>query len=68
MESSEANHSSRLREQTARRTRPGQVMGEYVVVPRSVREDPAKFDRLLRQSIAYVSSMPPKPKRRKSPA
>jgi TfoX/Sxy family transcriptional regulator of competence genes len=44
--------------------RPGRKMGEYVVVPRNIRDDSAEFDRLLELSIRYVSSLPPKQKKK----
>jgi TfoX/Sxy family transcriptional regulator of competence genes len=44
--------------------RPGSKMGEYVVVPERVRNDPALFDRLLKQSAEYAGSLPPKKKRK----
>ena len=42
----------------------GRKMGEYVVVPQKIRDDSAIFDRLLELSIRYVSSLPPKEKRK----
>ena len=44
---------------------PGRKMGQYVVVPKEIREDPAIFDRLLELSVKYVSSLPPKKKKGK---
>lgn len=44
----------------------GRAMKEYVVLPPSVYDDPAKLGDWLRRSIEYVSSLPPKePKPRK---
>lgn len=50
--------------------RRGQRMAEYAVIPPRIRDDPVEFGRLLRASLAYVSSLPPKPKGkpRKRPA
>jgi len=42
----------------------GRKMGEYVVVPEGLRDDAAQFDRLLEISIDYVSSLPPKQKKK----
>jgi hypothetical protein len=41
----------------------GRKMGEYVVVPKEIREDAANFDKLLELSIKYVSGLPPKKKK-----
>jgi TfoX/Sxy family transcriptional regulator of competence genes len=44
--------------------RPGRKMGEYVVVPERIRDDSALFDKLLKQSVEYARSLPPKQKRK----
>lgn len=46
---------------------PGRKMGEYLVVPEEVRLDAAAFDDLLKRSVEYARSLPPKPKKRKGP-
>lgn len=43
----------------------GRTMGEYVVVPKEIRDDAASFDRLLELSIKYVSGLPAKKKKGK---
>lgn len=44
---------------------PGRKMGEYVVVPERVREDDTLFDRLLKQSVKYASSLPAKERKKR---
>ncbi len=44
---------------------PGRVMKEYVVVPESVYSDKEKFAGIVKMAVAYVSSLPPKEKKRR---
>lgn len=45
--------------------RPGTVMKEYVNLPASIYKKSDVFSKLLKQSISYVRSLPPKKKRSK---
>jgi hypothetical protein len=42
----------------------GRKMGEYVVVPKEIRDDAVRFDRLLELSLEYVSKLPAKQKKK----
>ncbi len=42
---------------------PGRVMREYVVVPKSLLDAPERLRSWLEKSLAYVSSLPAKPKK-----
>jgi hypothetical protein len=44
---------------------PGRVMKEYLVIPKNVYSNKEKFSRLLEVSLEYVSSLPPKIKKKK---
>ena len=46
---------------------PGRTMREYVVVPESIVGDRRALAMWLKRGLAYVSSLPPKTARRKSP-
>ena len=43
---------------------PGRVMREYVAVPKVLLDSPERLRAWVEKSLAYVSSLPPKPKRR----
>ena len=45
---------------------PGRVMKQYVEIPESLYRDKAAFPKILNMSLAYVSSLPPKRKSKKS--
>jgi TfoX/Sxy family transcriptional regulator of competence genes len=42
---------------------PGRVMREYVVVPKMLLNAPRNLRPWVEKSLAYVSSLPPKPKK-----
>jgi TfoX/Sxy family transcriptional regulator of competence genes len=44
---------------------PGRVMKEYITIPDTVYGDPEIFSDLLAKSVTYVSSLPPKVRKRK---
>ncbi len=44
---------------------PGRVMKEYLVIPEDVYRNEEEFTRLLEMSLGYVSSLPPKVKKKK---
>jgi TfoX/Sxy family transcriptional regulator of competence genes len=44
---------------------PGRIMKDYVTIPEKVYTDEQIFTELLAQSIHYVSSLPPKEKKKK---
>ncbi len=44
---------------------PGRVMKEYVTIPDHIYGDPDIFPDLLARSVAYVSSLPPKVKKKR---
>jgi TfoX/Sxy family transcriptional regulator of competence genes len=44
---------------------PGRIMKEYITIPDSVYGDPEIFSGLLDESVAYVSSLPPKVKKKR---
>ena len=41
---------------------PGRTMKEYIVVPEAVYRDRVRFENLVRHSLEYVRSLPPKQK------
>ena len=43
---------------------PGRVMKEYVEIPESLYRDKAAFPEILNMSVKYVSSLPPKLKKK----
>ena len=43
---------------------PGRIMREYVVVPFWILKDKKKLKEWIRKSLAYVSSLPQKPKKK----
>ena len=43
---------------------PGRILREYVVVPFRILKDKEKLKEWIRKSLAYVSSLPPKPKKK----
>jgi TfoX/Sxy family transcriptional regulator of competence genes len=43
---------------------PGRVMKEYVEIPESLYRDNAAFPEILNMSVKYVSSLPPKLKKK----
>jgi len=43
----------------------GRIMKEYVVIPNSIYDDPESFDEWLNKSFQYVSSLPPKKKKKR---
>ncbi len=45
--------------------RPGRVMREYISLPESVYKKKDVFSKLLRKSVRYARSLPPKKKRSK---
>lgn len=45
--------------------RPGRIMKEYITIPDNIYGDHALFSDLLAKSVAYVSSLPPKVKKRR---
>jgi TfoX/Sxy family transcriptional regulator of competence genes len=45
---------------------PGRIMKDYVTIPKTVYRDKQIFTELLAQSIHYVSSLPPKEKKKRS--
>ena len=44
---------------------PGRVMKEYLVIPEDVYRNEEEFTKLLEMSLEYVSSMPPKVKKKR---
>ncbi len=44
---------------------PGRVMKEYVTVPEQVLAKPAELKKWLRKSLDYVSTLPPKQRKKK---
>jgi TfoX/Sxy family transcriptional regulator of competence genes len=44
----------------------GRVMKEYVEIPETLYRDKTAFPKILNMSVKYVSSLPPKPKDKKS--
>ena len=44
---------------------PGRVMREYLVIPEEVYRNEEEFAKLLELSLGYVSSLPPKIKKKK---
>ena len=44
---------------------PGRIMKEYVVIPEHIYTDTEVFSDLLARSVDYVSSLPPKEKRKR---
>jgi TfoX/Sxy family transcriptional regulator of competence genes len=43
---------------------PGRKMREYIVVPERIRKDARTFDRMLKSSVEYANSLPPKKSRK----
>ena len=43
---------------------PGRIMREYVVIPFWILKDKEKLKEWIRKSLAYVSSLPPKPRKK----
>jgi len=43
---------------------PGRVMKEYVAIPESLYRDKTAFPKILNMSVKYVSSLPPKLKKK----
>lgn len=44
---------------------PGRVMREYVLVPKSIYRKPGLFEHWLKRGYEFVSSLPPKEKKKK---
>jgi TfoX/Sxy family transcriptional regulator of competence genes len=63
----EAERNDRIKSARARpfEPMPGRPMKEYIVLPRTVVEDPAALKLALGQSVNYVHSLPPKEKKKK---
>jgi TfoX/Sxy family transcriptional regulator of competence genes len=43
---------------------PGRPMQEYVILPPRLLKDPARLEKWIEKSLAYVSSLPPKGKKK----